>query len=222
MIPHTVEVGRSLAATAPPLRSSPFWSGAVDFMDSYFRRGNWDYGAKWVHIRYVCGICGVESDPLRIQIAQTNWHADLCQRRNAVRAMHDELEKAKLLCLGLMLKREPCFSLRALCVVVRRGLTTLTVHTLEGEDGPMLPRPWLYRLCLPSLAIANPTDPSIANEHMQRGYYYCLTQTLLALSTLQDVYWTLYLISATWPAALEAPECQWALQTLRVVSAPNE
>ena len=93
---------------------------------------------------------------------------------------------------------------------------------MPGPDGPTLPLPWLHRICLPSIAIANPPDPTVADEYLKRGYLYVLTQTLLALSILQDLYATLSLISATKLAtALDDPETYWVLRALRVVSAPQ-
>jgi len=89
---------------------------------------------------------------------------------------------------------------------------------MDDEKGdPTLPAAWLYRLCLPSVAIAN-SPPSVDREYMRRGYYHVLTNTLLALSVLQDAYQGLFVLATSRPVALEMAETAWILRALKVVS----
>ena len=167
----------------------------------------------------LAGICRMDTKPDQTSTRQILWQNDLKQRRQDIFDIMTALNMDRLSCIRLFRSREPSHLLSPLCFTVRRALLTLNVYTCDDEKGdPTLPAAWLYRLCLPSVQVANPPDPSVADEHLKRGYYSVLTQTLLSLSVLYDAYQGLFVIATSPPIALELSETEWIMRALKVVS----
>ena len=161
----------------------------------------------------------MDSKPDQTSIRQKLWQTDLKQSRQAIFETMTTLNQDRLSCLALFLRREPSHLLTPLCHSVHRHLLGLNVYTCDDEAGdPTMPSAWLYRLCLPSVQVANPPDASVATEHLKRGYYYVLTQTLLSLCVLGDCYQVLFVLATSEPCVLEFREMEWILRALRVVS----
>ena len=161
----------------------------------------------------------MDSKPDQTSTRQLLWQQDLAQSRQDIFDTMSTLNLNRLSCLELIRHREPSHMLRPLCFTVRRALLSLNVYTADDEKGdPLMPLPWIYRLCLPSIQVAAPPSPSVEGEYLKRGYYYVLTQTLLSLSVLQDAYQGLFVLATSRPVALEMQETIWILHCLRVVS----
>ena len=161
----------------------------------------------------------MDPQPEKATQRQLTWYSDLTQHRQDIRDILDGIQYERCSCLELVRKRESSHLLRSICGSVRRSLLALNDYTMNDENGDStLPLPWLYRVCLPSVKVANPPDSSVECEHLKRGYYFVLTQTLLSLCVLEDLYTDLYVMTCSHESCLRAPEYQWGLLCLRVVS----
>ena len=167
----------------------------------------------------LAGICRMDPKPDQTSTRQKLWQNDLREFSQNIFEEAVGLNQDRVSCLGLFGRPEPSHILTPLCHAVRRSLFGLNRFTCDDEKGdPTLPAAWLYRLCMPSIQVAAPPDPSVAGEHLNRGYYYVLTQTLLSLCVLNDCYHSLHVLATSQPSSLEMSEFQWVLRALKVVS----